>query len=83
MQEAKVTAAMIVETNWKHKVTPDWGDLIKRWKNSWKMDEYFGYDNFNHPFNHITAQQNTSKRLPYHKIYCPSHSIPDAHEEAL
>ena len=25
--EAKVIAAADAETNWKHKVTPDWGDL--------------------------------------------------------
>ena len=32
MWEAKVfAAAYAVETNWKHKVTPDWGDLIMAW----------------------------------------------------
>ena len=29
--EANVTVAVTVEMNWKHKVTPDWGDLIKNY----------------------------------------------------
>ena len=32
MWEAKVVAAVdeaaVADTNWKHKVTPDWGDLM-------------------------------------------------------
>ena len=36
MWEAEVAAAAdavadAAETNWKHKVTPDWGDLIRYW----------------------------------------------------
>ena len=29
MWEAKVIVVVAAETNWKHKVMPDWGDLIK------------------------------------------------------
>ena len=32
MWEAKVFAAAdAVETNWKHKVTPDWGEKLKQY----------------------------------------------------
>ena len=31
MVSTAVVAVAAVETNWKHKVTPDWGDLIMAW----------------------------------------------------